>query len=77
VAGAPVGSARPHEAGSGPRPLAALRGNSAQPGASSFEIEADPHAEGFYLHMGALRIGEISSEMQGARRILPLLRMHL
>jgi GNAT superfamily N-acetyltransferase len=42
-------------------------------GLASFEIEADPNAEGFYLHMGAKRIGTNVSEMDGARRELPLL----
>ena len=42
-------------------------------GLASFEIEADPNAEGFYLHMGAKRIGTNVSEIEGARRELPLL----
>jgi GNAT superfamily N-acetyltransferase len=42
-------------------------------GWASFEIEADPNAEGFYLHMGAERIGTNVSEIDGARRELPLL----
>jgi GNAT superfamily N-acetyltransferase len=42
-------------------------------GWASFEIEADPNAEGFYLHMGAERIGTNVSEIEGARRELPLL----
>ena len=43
-------------------------------GWASFEIEADPNAERFYLHMGAKRIGTNVSEIDGARRELPLLR---
>ena len=42
-------------------------------GWASFEIEADPNAEAFYLHMGAKRIGTNVSEVEGARRELPLL----
>lgn len=37
------------------------------------EIESDPNAEGFYKKMGARRIGEVSSELEGQRRVLPLL----
>lgn len=40
---------------------------------SVIKIEADPNAEGFYLHMGAKRIGTNVSEIDGARRELPLL----
>jgi GNAT superfamily N-acetyltransferase len=46
-------------------------------GASQVHIESDPHAEGFYLRMGARRIGERVSEMKGKKRRLPLLRMDL
>lgn len=38
-----------------------------------FEFEADPNAEGFYLHMGAFRIGERESGIV-AGRMLPLMR---
>ena len=41
--------------------------------ASSLEIESDPNAEGFYKRMGAQRIGEVASEIEGQRRALPLL----
>lgn len=41
--------------------------------AKIIEIESDPHAEGFYKRMGAKRVGEISSEIEGQPRILPLL----
>jgi GNAT superfamily N-acetyltransferase len=41
--------------------------------AHSVEIESDPHAEGFYKRMGARRIGEVVSEIEGQPRILPLL----
>ena len=42
-------------------------------GLASFEIEADPNAEAFYLHMGAIRIGANVTEIEGERRELPLL----
>lgn len=41
--------------------------------AEMLEIEADPNAESFYRHMGARRVGEIVSEIEGQSRILPLL----
>jgi GNAT superfamily N-acetyltransferase len=41
-------------------------------GYPSFSIESDPNAEGFYLHAGAKRVGEIVSPSTG--RSLPLLR---
>jgi GNAT superfamily N-acetyltransferase len=42
-------------------------------GFATFEIEADPNAEPFYLHMGAKRIGTNATEIEGQRRELPLL----
>lgn len=42
-------------------------------GCTALRIEAEPHAEGFYLAMGARRIGEVASESV-AGRTLPLLR---
>lgn len=44
---------------------------------SAFEIEADPNAEAFYLHMGAKRVGTRVSELEGERRELPLLLFEL
>ena len=41
--------------------------------ASSIEIESDPNAEGFYRRMGARKIGEATSELDGKPRTLPLL----
>ena len=46
----------------------AARGN-----VSEIEIESDPNAEGFYRKMGAHRIGETTSEMDGKPRTLPRL----
>jgi GNAT superfamily N-acetyltransferase len=37
------------------------------------KIEADPNAEGFYARMGARRVGEAVTEVDGQRRELPLL----
>jgi hypothetical protein len=37
------------------------------------EILADPNAEGFYRKMGAHRVGESTSELDGVPRILPRL----
>lgn len=42
-------------------------------GAPSLTIEADPHAEPFYQHMGAVRVGTTATEIDGCRRELPLL----
>lgn len=41
--------------------------------ATTIQIESDPNAEGFYKHMGARRIGEVTTEMDGQPRVLPLL----
>jgi GNAT superfamily N-acetyltransferase len=41
------------------------------------KIEADPHAEGFYTRMGARRIGEAVTEIEGQRRELPRLLYEL
>jgi GNAT superfamily N-acetyltransferase len=46
-------------------------------GASSMDIESDPNAEGFYKRMGARRIGELISELEGQPRLLPLLVVDL
>ncbi len=42
-------------------------------GALCLTIEADPNAEPFYQHMGAVRTGVIKSEIHGRTRELPLL----
>ena len=46
-------------------------------GAEKLGIEADPNAEGFYLRMGATRVGEIVYELDGGERVLPLLALDL
>ncbi len=45
-------------------------------GVKRIVIESDPLAEGFYLHMGAIRVGERSSPVDPARR-LPVLSYDL
>ena len=45
--------------------------------AAALEISSDPNAEGFYKRMGAKRIGEISSEIEGQPRTLPHLSIDL
>jgi GNAT superfamily N-acetyltransferase len=42
-------------------------------GAKRIEIESDPYAEGFYKRMGAKRVGEVTTEIEGKPRQLPLL----
>lgn len=37
----------------------------------ALELSADPNAEGFYARMGATRIGEVRSEIDGQDRVLP------
>jgi N-acetylglutamate synthase-like GNAT family acetyltransferase len=37
----------------------------------ALEICSDPNAEGFYRRMGATRIGEVRSEIDGQPRVLP------
>ena len=52
-------------------------GIAAATGATAMEIESDPNAEGFYKRMGAERIGEVVSEIDGEKRVLPLLAFNL
>jgi GNAT superfamily N-acetyltransferase len=46
-------------------------------GHKTLRIEADPNAEGFYARMGARRVGEAVTEIEGQRRELPLLLYEL
>ena len=48
-------------------------GRAAALGAEVLGIEADPNAERFYRHMGATRVGEKVYELDGRKRVLPLL----
>jgi hypothetical protein len=49
----------------------------AEAGADGLAIDADPNAEPFYLHMGARRVGEVRSEVDGQPRVRPLLHLDL
>lgn len=40
-------------------------------------VESDPHAEAFYVHLGATRFGQVHAAMDGNERFLPLLSKHL
>jgi GNAT superfamily N-acetyltransferase len=52
-------------------------GIGAATGAPAMMIESDPNAEGFYLRMGARRIGEVVSDIEGEKRLLPVLAFDL
>jgi GNAT superfamily N-acetyltransferase len=43
----------------------------------TLEIESDPHAEGFYQRMGAETIGEVTYELEGQPRRLPLMEYRI
>jgi N-acetylglutamate synthase-like GNAT family acetyltransferase len=45
--------------------------------AKAVELSADPNAEGFYQRMGATRIGEVRSEIEGQPRVLPRMSINL
>lgn len=49
----------------------------AELGFSALELSADPNAEAFYERMGAERIGEVRSEIEGQPRILPRMMVKL
>jgi N-acetylglutamate synthase-like GNAT family acetyltransferase len=42
---------------------------------SGLEISSDPNAEGFYQRMGATRIGEVRSQVDGQPRTLPRMKV--
>jgi GNAT superfamily N-acetyltransferase len=46
-------------------------------GASCLKVESDPHAEGFYVRMGAVACGRVPAQMDGNERYLPLLEKAL
>jgi GNAT superfamily N-acetyltransferase len=46
-------------------------------GGSSLMIESDPNAEGFYQKMGAVKVEERRSEVDGQPRILPVMKLNL
>ena len=46
-------------------------------GAKILEIESDPNALGFYERMGAKKVGQAASEVDGQLRVLPILELVL
>lgn len=46
-------------------------------GISVIKIEADPNAQPFYEHMGARKISEHHSEIEGHPRILPIMEIYI
>ncbi len=46
-------------------------------GVPALEISSDPNAEGFYRRMGAARIGDVQSEIEGKPRVLPRMTVDL
>ncbi|MEP6637093.1 MAG: GNAT family N-acetyltransferase, partial [Acidobacteriota bacterium] len=42
---------------------------------TAVEISSDPNAEGFYRRLGAERLGQTVSEIDGESRVLPRLRI--
>jgi GNAT superfamily N-acetyltransferase len=46
-------------------------------GASELRLASDPNAEGFYLRLGAERVGEVVLSVLGTERVLPLMRYGL
>ena len=42
---------------------------------SEVELSADPNAAGFYEHMGAEKIGEVDSSMDGQPRTIPRMKI--
>lgn len=62
--------------GAGRRLLEAVVEAAREAGARMLRIEADPHAERFYLDLGAVRIGTRPASMPGApARTLPVLEL--
>ncbi len=46
-------------------------------GAAVMKVESDPHAEEFYVRMGAARCGQVPAPMDGQERYLPLMEKAL
>lgn len=56
--------------------LAHLEAAAAASGATTIEIDADPNAEAFYLHLGAQRVGKVAAPTaRDPQRVRPLLRI--
>jgi predicted N-acetyltransferase YhbS len=47
----------------------------AQMNVSEVELSADPNAAGFYERMGAEKIGEVDSSMDGTTRTIPRMKI--
>jgi GNAT superfamily N-acetyltransferase len=63
--------------GAGRRLLRHALARAAELKAAAVEIVSDPHAESFYTKMGAVKIGEEVTDLNGAPRILPRLRIEV
>ena len=50
---------------------------SRQRGYGTLQLEADPHAVGFYERMGMVKVGEREYEVDGQPRILPIMEIKL
>ena len=48
-----------------------------QRGNKTLQLEADPHAVGFYEKMGMYKIGERHSDVDGQPRVLPVMEIKL
>jgi GNAT superfamily N-acetyltransferase len=46
-------------------------------GADVLQIDSDPHAEAFYVRMGAKRVGKVPADVDGHQRMLPRLILAL
>jgi ribosomal protein S18 acetylase RimI-like enzyme len=46
-------------------------------GYRTIELVADPNAESFYLHHGAVRVGEVHNAVLGTPRVLPKMQLDL
>jgi N-acetylglutamate synthase-like GNAT family acetyltransferase len=56
--------------------LARARHDACAGGASEIHIDADPHAEAFYVAQGAQRVGEVTAPVEGQpQRVRPQLRL--
>jgi ribosomal protein S18 acetylase RimI-like enzyme len=53
------------------------RARSRETGCQVMEIDSDPNAQGFYEKMGARKIGERTSEVDGQPRVLPIMEITL
>ena len=54
-----------------------IRDRAAELNLPIIELSADPNAEAFYKRMGATRVGEVRSEIEGQPRVLPRMAIDL